>query len=216
MWWMMGLLACGLGSSQGRPVAVEVVRGDGYALRATEGARVVTRESGLSVDSADGRSWFDVGWIDTPVNPIVTATTWGDSQCLPMRWDSPVVPTEGTWMVTGLCSIEHRRFWAMLMLENHGERSVLTTFLANRDGTPLEDAWVRFVVEALSVGAEPIQTIDEKTLRARLREVAHTGDHQTGYPVAGGGVLSQSFASAIPEVWAARKTAAPLSERYTR
>ncbi len=192
-------------------------RGEGWAVTVPEGARVDVRPDGLGVDAPDGRSWFDVRWLDVPANrpPQVLATAWGEERCRPLAWDLPATPLEGLWTAGGFCTIQDRRYWVVAVVERVGERSLLTGFVAERSLVSYEDLWVLALGTALSLGggAEPVAPLTPDRIRERLRE-AHEGDAIEVLPVAGGGVFSTKISAAVTDLWTARRSAPPPS-RFT-
>src|SRR5690606_36987285 len=115
-----------------------------------------------------------------------------------------------TWTSAALCVVEDRPHWMFAALEGHGERALLTVYLANRERVTYEDAAVECVVSALSLGggAEPVPTPDRATMRDRLRGLV-AGGAVGGAPVPGGGELGARVGESLAPLWALRETAPP-------
>lgn len=195
-----------LGSGEDPP-RVTAYEGEGWAARLPPDARVQAEADRLAVDAPDGTWWFDVQWVETPLVPTIAAMTWGDRACRPIRWDLPAEPVEGVWTSGGTCTIENARYWAMLALEEHGDRTLLTGYLAGYGDVTYEQVWVDFVGSALSVtaGDTPRPALPDEVVRERVRNTRL--ERPDGVlPVPGGGtfskLVSQGFAA---DVWAPRR-----------
>ena len=205
---LLWLFACEGGA--GRVHAEEettALAGPGWALAAPSGSIIAATADTLKVDAPDGRSWFDVSWVDSPAN-AQTALLWGRSACSPVLYDQGW--TEGNRFATGgICEISRRRHWVIVVLERIGERTLQTTFLADSRRMPYEDAWVACTRTALTLGGgpDPLAPPDPVGLRERIRAA---GLQKPGtIPIPGGGLLATRILPQLGDVWAARDSSPP-------
>lgn len=202
------LIACGGGAGRiHEEEPVEPLRGDGWAVMVPVGAVVERTDAMLQVDAPDGRSWFDVAWVDEPATHE-TALRWGRGVCAPVLFDRGW--TDGRrYAAGGICEISSRRHWVLVVLEPAGGRTLQTAFLADARRMPYEDAWVAFARTALTLGPgpEPLGAPDVDALRERVRAA---GLEEPGpIPVPGGGLLSTRILPQLTDVWTARDGAPP-------
>lgn len=202
------LIACGGGAGRiHEEEPLEPLRGDGWALMVPVGAVVARSADALKVDAPDGRSWFDVAWVADPPSEDA-ALRWGRGVCAPVLFDRGW--TDGKrYAAGGICEISSRRHWVVVVLERVGDRTLQTSFLADAQRTPYEDAWVAFVRSALTLGAgpDPLASPDIHAVRERVRAA---GLEKPGpIPVPGGGLLSTRILPQLGEVWEARDAAPP-------
>ena len=200
VWWsLIGVLfSCGTsgGQIEDVPLAPQVVEGVG--LQVQEGARVRTTEQGIAVDSADGRRWFDLLWTEGV--PRAAVAVWAAKACEAVFWDESLASAadaERSWLAMGgMCNISERRHWVIALVRPTGRKTAfgaeelqLTTYTADYAFVPYEDAWVDFVSTALTAGdGVPLETIDSKTVRRRVR--AGVAKPTGSTPIPGGGKIS--------------------------
>lgn len=189
--------------------ATEHHAADGWAVRVPEGARVRQEDGRLAVDAPDGRRWFDVSWHGTDREPAVVAHAWAASTCSPTLWDHPSEPVPGTWLAGAACTIDGKRFFALVAVETFGDRRLLTAYVAQDGYVSYENAWIDFVTTAMSLtaGDEPLPSPDVAALRASIRAAAV--QPAGSMPVPGGGLLSGRIVRALPDLWPARHAAPP-------
>ena len=183
-----------------------VVHGEGWSMQVPAEASVKAMGSMVQVDAKHGMAWIDVRWIDTPSSPVVGATAWAEQTCRPIQWDEPSQPVEGVWLSGGLCTIGHRDHWLITVLEDRGDRTLLTGIMAVQRQRTYEEVWVEFVTSALSLrqGAEPAILIEPEVLKTTLRETQRSTP--VGYkPIPGGGLLSGAIANALKDTFEAHK-----------
>lgn len=183
--------------------------GDGWAVRIPAGARVRQEDGRLAVDAPDGRRWFDVSWHDGDREPAVIAHAWAAGTCSPALWDQPSEPVPGTWISGAACTIDGKRFFALVAVDTFGEQRMLTAYVAQDGYVSYENAWLDFVTTALSLkgGSEPLPVPDLAALRSDIREAAV--QPAGSLPVPGGGLLSGRIVRALPDFWPARHLAPP-------
>lgn len=190
-----------------------VVRGEGWAVRVAEGARVTATPRDLSVDAPDGSRWFDVRTVDAdPPRPAVAlATGWGERQCEPLQWDLPAEPVEGVWTAGGFCTIGSRRYWVLSSVERFDDRVLLTQLVANRDAITYEDLWIDFLGTALTATAvgDPAPLLSPDAVRERLRAARGGVSEAAELPRPGGGTFSRDVSEAMTDVWTRRRTWSP-------
>ncbi len=205
---LLGLLlttGCGRFERPGA-TAPDVVRGDDWSMQVPAKASVKAMGSMVQVDADDGMAWIDVRWIDTPSSPVVGATAWAEQTCRPIQWDEPSQPTEGVWLSGGLCTIGHRDHWLITVLEDRGDRTLLTGIMAVQRQRTYEEVWVEFVTSALSLqqGSQPAALIDPEVLKSTLRDTQRTAP--VGFkPIPGGGLLSGAIGKALTGTFEAHK-----------
>ena len=93
----LALAGCGIGDRLAAvPRGIEdrphrVHQGAGFAMSVLDGSVVKATRDAISVDAADGSTWFDVRWIDTtsPIVPIAEASAWAEAACASVHWDLP-------------------------------------------------------------------------------------------------------------------------------
>jgi hypothetical protein len=213
------LVAAGLAAALGcagfdltRPTAGTVerrahttFRGEGWTARLPEGARVEATADLLRVDAPEGDRWFDVHWMERPQAPIVAASRWAAERCQPMLWDEPATPRPGTWTAGGLCTIGEGRYYGLVVLEDLGERTLLTGYIARRGNLAYEDVWVDVIGTALSVSTAdtPPTWLAPADVRATLRKLPPVSEVSLR-PVPGGGLFSQRASLALTALWEAR------------
>lgn len=206
MWAVAWLVACGGGAGRIHlEEPIEPLAGAGWGLSVPAGA-VVERSPGvLKVDAPDGRSWFDVAWTDRAVSAD-TAEAVGRGSCAGILLDQ-AWSAGGRLATGGVCEIAERRHWIVVVLERVGDRTLETTFLADAERMPYEDAWVELARTALTLGAEPLPPADVAAVREAVRAAGHepAGD----LPVPGGGLLATRVAPGLAPVWTARDASPP-------
>lgn len=178
----------------------------GTTLAIVPGSQVQRTDGVLTIDMPGGMRWADIRYVD---NPQIAIPTWSSGMCEGIVWDRQAEPVDGVSVRTGLCTRQGQIYWTFLALEPHSEQVLMTTYLAHRDRTRLEDAWVEFVTSVLSAqGADtPLVTIDEVEVRRRLRGLPPEATGRTQIP--GGGELGAAMAEALSDVFEARRRAAP-------
>lgn len=211
------LASCGLGERlsavphgiEDRPHTVH--HGDGYSVSVLEGSVVKATRDTLSVDAADGSTWFDVRWIDTtnPIVPVAEASAWAEQACASVHWDLPYEPSKRTWTDGGRCTIGGREHWVIAVVEQFDGHAILTGIMGRPGELTHEDLWVEMLGSALSVqaGDKPGKWIEPTKVRALLRGI-DSGDPKALIPIPGGGVFSGLAAKALDPVWSARQAGA--------
>lgn len=181
-------------------------------MRIPQGARVRHDDGRLSVDAPDGRRWYDVSWHDDDRAPAVVAHAWSAATCSPTMWDEPAEPVPGTWLSGAACTIDGKRFFALVAVETFGERRLLTAYVAQDGYVSYENAWLEFVSTAMSLrgGDAPWPEPDLDALRGIIRQAA--AQPAGSMPVPGGGLLSGRIARQLDPLWAARHTAPPPAQ----
>ena len=198
----------GCGAEQPHPAEpLETLRGSGWAVSVPKAAQVQFDGGILKVDSANGRSWFDVEWVDT-LPTEATAMEWGNNNCQPVVFDEGIV-TPNRYAVGGICEIKERRHWVVLVLERIGDRTLETSYFADSRWVPYEDAWVQFSQTALTLGGgpEPLAGPEIPTFKTDIRAA---GEQMPGpIPIPGGGLLSTRIIPHLNEVWNSRTASPP-------
>jgi len=189
-----------------RELTLQTTSQHGYSLRVPEGARVNAGKDRLEVDAPLGDHWFDIRWIDTPVIEMQAAEAWGLERCLPLRWDIPVEPVPNTWTAGGTCTIGDNRYWVLLTLEEHGERTLLTGITGAMGKISYESLWVSYLTTALSLsgGSTPVLSDDPAVLRQMARTMKPRTRGESLLPVPGGGTLSGDLFLLYTPVFQAR------------
>lgn len=219
----LALAGCGLGERFASvPRGIEdrphhVHQGAGFAMSVLEGSVVKTTRDNVSVDAADGSTWFDVRWIDTtnPIVPIAEASAWAEAACASVHWDLPYEPSPKTWTDGGRCTIDGREHWVIAVVEQFGDHAVLTGIMGRPGAVTHEDLWVELLGSAMSVqkGDQPGKWIEPTEVRAHLRAI-DSGDPKALIPIPGGGVFSGLAAKALDKVWAERLAGASFPDTF--
>src|SRR5690606_22129067 len=91
------------------------------------------------------------------------------------------------------CTIDGKRFFALVAVDTFGEQRMLTAYVAQDGYVSYENAWLDFVTTALSLkgGSEPLPVPDLPALRSAIREPALQ-------PAAGPPVVAVPPAPAVP------------------
>ena len=186
--------------------------GSGWMVGTPVDAKVTIEPNHVTIDAAQGTWWVDVKWMaaaNGPAMDLPAQLCVGDS-CDTIVWDRTVQPTENTWAVSGLCSRKEKGLWMIAVVEQHGDRALVTGLLAERNRTTFEDAWTLFVTSALTLAAgdKPLETRASKQVRLDLRELVSSG--AIGHlQVPGGGELSPLTHMGLADVYKKRRTVAP-------
>jgi hypothetical protein len=181
-------------------------------FRAVPGSNARLEGGVLSVDAPDGWSWFDAREVDAAGPAMGVAHAWAEGACRPVRWDVPATPIPGVWTSGGTCTIDQRRFWLLVAVEDIGGRRWMTTAQWRLGHKGYEEAWVSFVGAALSVhdGSGVSEWIPEAELRQRLRAIPPDDGTRDQLPLPGGGTFSTRVSEVLRDVWAARQANARL------
>lgn len=182
--------------------------GAGFVMSVLEGSNVKVTRDTISVDAADGSTWFDVKRIDAtnPIVPVALASAWAEHACMSVHWDLPYEPNAHTWTDGGRCTIGGREHWIIAIVEQSDHHAVLTGIMGKPGAVTHEDLWVEFLGSALSVqaGAKPASWISPAEVRTRLRAI-DAGDPAALIPIPGGGVFNGLVARTLSDVWTARQ-----------
>lgn len=213
VWLPAGLLAAcsaGGGGRIDREPRVPSVH-PGFALRVIEGSRVEAAGDTLHVDAPDGSRWFDVQWIPAATPEDTLLQDWGRANCEGALWDRPATPVPSTFTVGGTCRIAERNYWVVAVHETHGDRALMTFYVAAADHLTLEDVWVDLANTALSLSstALPAPSLD---IRAIARQAA-AEPIPDAVPRPGSGELSARISERLVPLWEARARAS-LPDRF--
>ncbi len=219
----LALAGCGVGDRlASMPRGIEdrphhVYQGAGFVMSVLDNSVVKVTRDAISVDAADGSTWFDVRWIDTtsPIVPIAEASAWAEAACASVHWDLPYEPSPKTWTDGGRCTIGGREHWVIAVVEQFGDHAVLTGIMGRPGAVTHEDLWVEMLGSAMSVqaGDKPGTWIEPSEVRLLLRGI-DSGDPTALIPIPGGGVFSGLAAKALDKVWAERLAGASFPSTF--
>lgn len=205
-------IACG--QPAGNPTGLyETWSEHGIALRIPTAALVTAEPDAVTVDARDGSRWFEIRWVPLPDGSVEDAgTLWLQRNCLTLVRDDGW-STADAWAGGGRCRYREWDYRAIVLVERHGDRGLLTAYLAHEDQMNFENAWVDFNATALSAtgGSSPRKSPDPTEVREALRAGIRALPPTTKPQLEGGRLTDTAFSSARERL--ASRTLSSLPEQ---